>query len=59
MEASDPTPAPEPAEDPADAHVMPLDRDEDAINLDPADPRRIEVEQRRGPGFLESLRENS
>jgi hypothetical protein len=38
---------------------MPLDRDEDAINLDPADPRRIEVEQRRGPGFLESLRENS
>ena len=44
-------PAPEPDDEPADQHDGPLDDDEDARNLDPVDPRRREVERRRGRPF--------
>jgi hypothetical protein len=46
-------PNPEPAREPFDAHVMPLDDDDDARHLDPTDPRRREVEARRGRPFRE------
>jgi hypothetical protein len=49
--APEPTPTPEPETDPADPHVGPLDDDEDARYLDPVDPRRREVERRRGKPF--------
>ena len=48
-------PYPEPAREPFDAHMGPLDDDSDARYLRASDPRRIEVERRRGPAFLEAL----
>jgi hypothetical protein len=42
---------PEPAEEPSDPHTGPLDDDDDARYLDPVDPRRLEVERRRGAPF--------
>jgi hypothetical protein len=39
---------PEPAREPFDAHLPPLDDEDDARYLDPDDPRRVEVERRRG-----------
>jgi hypothetical protein len=47
------SPRPEPAREPFDAHQGPLDYDDDARYLDPTDPRRIEVERRRGRRFDE------
>jgi hypothetical protein len=43
--------ADEPATDPSDPHEGPLDDDEDARFLRSEDPRRQEVEQRRGERF--------
>jgi hypothetical protein len=48
---SEVTPNPEPAREPFDAHVGPLDDDDDARYLNPLDPRRREVERRRGHEF--------
>jgi len=45
--------APEPEREPYDQHMPPLDDDEDARYLDPVDPRRRDVEQRRGRPFGE------
>jgi hypothetical protein len=50
---SDPAPNPEPPREPFDGHCPPLDDDDDARYLDPADPRRLEVERRRGRAFTE------
>lgn len=47
------TPNPEPAREPFDAHQGPLDDDDDARYLLPDDPRRVEVERRRGRRFGE------
>jgi hypothetical protein len=47
----EPAPNPEPFQDPADLHTMPLDDDDDAAYLDPADPRRLAVERARGRPF--------
>jgi len=47
-----PDPRPEPRDEPHDPHTPPLDRDEDAYWLDPVDPRRREVERKRGKPFL-------
>jgi hypothetical protein len=44
-------PNPEPAREPFDPHMGPLDDPEDARYLDPTDPRRREVEQARGRPF--------
>ena len=44
-------PNPEPAREPFDPHMIPLDDPEDARFLDPADPRRLEVERKRGRSF--------
>ena len=44
-------PSAEPDADPTDTHTGPLDDDEDARHLRPEDPRRQEVEQRRGERF--------
>jgi hypothetical protein len=55
--SDDVSPVPEPEQEPHE-HLPPLDADADARFLDPADPRRIEVERRHGPGFLDSLRED-
>lgn len=44
-------PAPEPAQEVSDPHTGPLDDDDDARYLDPNDPRRREVEARRGRRF--------
>jgi len=44
-------PNPEPAREPFDPHMGPLDDKEDARYLDPTDPRRREVEQERGRPF--------
>jgi hypothetical protein len=44
-------PNPEPAREPFDAHVGPLDDDDDARYLDPADPRRLDIERERGRPF--------
>jgi hypothetical protein len=44
-------PVPEPAREVADMHSMPLDRDDDAQWLREDDPRRIEIERRRGRPF--------
>lgn len=49
----DPSPRPEPAREPFDPHLPELDNDDDARWLDPADPRRLEVERRRGRPFLD------
>jgi hypothetical protein len=46
----DPPESTEPDE-PVDPHAMPFDNEDDARFLDPADPRRIEVERRRGQPF--------
>lgn len=46
-------PAPEPREEPSDPHMGPLDDDDDARFLDPADPRRRRVEAERGRPFGE------
>jgi hypothetical protein len=48
---NDPPPGPEPLVDPPDMHVGPLDSDDDARYLDPVDPRRLDVERRRGRPF--------
>jgi hypothetical protein len=48
---TDPPPNPEPFADPADQHTGPLDQEDDARYLDPADPRRLAVERRRGRPF--------
>lgn len=48
------TPNPEPNVPPSDPHVSPLEDDEDARNLDPSDPRRIEVERKRGRPFRDT-----
>jgi hypothetical protein len=42
---------PEPDVEPSDPHQGPLDNDDDARWLDPADPRRLDVERRRGRRF--------
>jgi hypothetical protein len=44
-------PSPEPDVEPSDLHQGPLDDDEDARYLDPVDPRRLDVERRRGRRF--------
>jgi hypothetical protein len=46
-------PAPEPAREPFDPHLGPLDNPGDARYLDPADPRRMEIERRRGRPFTD------
>jgi hypothetical protein len=53
MIETDPAPNPEPFADPADSHTGPLDDDDDARYLDPTDPRRLDVERRRGRPFTE------
>jgi hypothetical protein len=40
-------------EERSDPHLGPLDNDDDARYLDPVDPRRIEIERRRGRSFRE------
>jgi hypothetical protein len=44
-------PNPEPPEPPSDPHTPPLDDDDDARWLDPDDPRRRDIEHRRGRRF--------
>ena len=44
-------PRPEPEREPYDPHLPELDREDDARWLDPIDPRRLEVERRRGRPF--------
>jgi hypothetical protein len=56
MTGTDPPPNPEPFADPADAHTGPLDQDDDARYLDPVDPRRLDVERRRGRPFKDDDR---
>jgi hypothetical protein len=51
MEREEVRPNPEPAREPFDPHQGPLDNPEDARYLDPADPRRLEVERGRGRPF--------
>lgn len=54
MSESDPTAPsgrPEPDTEPYDRHDGPLDDPEDARYLHPDDPRRVEVERRRGRRF--------
>jgi len=46
-------PRPEPAREPFDAHLPPLDEPEDARYLDPVDPRRLDAERRRGRPFTD------
>jgi hypothetical protein len=41
----------EPAQPPSDPHEPALDDDDDARWLDPGDPRRLDVERRRGRRF--------
>ena len=48
---ADPPPNPEPAEQPSDPHLMPLDDEDDARWLDPIDARRRQIELRRGYRF--------
>jgi hypothetical protein len=45
------TPNPELGREPFDPHLGPLDDDDDARYLDPADQRRLDVERRRGRSF--------
>jgi hypothetical protein len=50
---------PEPAQEPSDPHTGPLDDDDDdARFLDPSDPRRLEVERRRGRPFRDDDEED-
>jgi hypothetical protein len=44
-------PIPEPKREPFDPHLGPLDNEDDARYLDPSDPRRMEIERRRGQPF--------
>lgn len=44
-------PNPEPVPEPSDPHEGPLDDDEDARFLRRDDPRRLEIERRRGRPF--------
>jgi hypothetical protein len=44
-------PTPDPGVELSDPHRGPLDDDDDARYLDPADERRLEVERRRGRPF--------
>ena len=44
-------PNPEPALEPSDPHFPALDDDDDGRHLDPVDPRRRDVEARRGRPF--------
>lgn len=53
----EPDPNPEPAREPFDPHMAPLDDDDDARHLDPADPRRIAVERERGAPFTDDEEE--
>jgi len=46
-------PNPEPSREPFDPHTPPLDDDDDARFLDPADFRRLAVERQRGRPFNE------
>ena len=46
-----PEPNAEPDAEPADAHAGPLENDDDARWLRRDDPRRLEVERRRGVPF--------
>lgn len=48
---TDPEPRPEPAREPFDAHIGPLDDDDDGRFLDPADPRRRAIEEQRRRPF--------
>jgi hypothetical protein len=48
MTDDDPLPAAEPVPEPHDPHTGPLDNDDDARYLKENDPRRIEVEAKRG-----------
>lgn len=48
---SEPTPKPEPPVEPSDPHVVPLENEDDAKFLHPDDPRRKEVERKRGKKF--------
>ena len=41
-------PRPEPAREPFDAHLPPLDDEDDVRHLLPDDPRRVEIMRRRG-----------
>jgi len=51
---TDPRPAPEPDREPSDPHLIsPLDQDDDGRWLDPADPRRLDAERRRGRPFTD------
>jgi hypothetical protein len=45
-------PNPEPMREPFDPHMMPLDDEDDARYLQFGDPRRLEVERKRGLPFL-------
>jgi hypothetical protein len=45
------TPTPEPSREPFDPHMMPLDNEDDARYLEATDPRRIEIERKRGSHF--------
>ena len=38
----------EPDKEPSDPHLPDLDDEDDYLNLSPDDPRRIEVERKRG-----------
>jgi hypothetical protein len=51
MTTEKPDPTPEPDQEPSDLHIGPLDDDDDARYLDPVDPRRRDVERRRGRPF--------
>ena len=48
---TDPKPTPEPAREPFDPHLGPVDDEDDARYLDPVDPRRRAIEQQRGEPF--------
>jgi hypothetical protein len=41
--------------EPTDQHRGPLDNDNDARFLDPGDPRRVALEEHRGPRFWEKI----
>jgi len=43
----------EPAREPFDPHMGPLDDEDDARYLDPSDPRRLDIERKRGRPFGE------
>jgi hypothetical protein len=50
-ERRDVPPNPEPFREPFDSHMGPLDDPDDARWLDPADPRRLQIERQRGRPF--------